>query len=264
MWRAAAFVAAFCYARAMFRTRDFILLFTCIVFLVAAIGVTSLQQWRGERAGEVASVEITASSSDLQLTASVPGDAEEDRMNRLMSMKEKIAASDIFAYEPGTEELEDAVATTSEENEGEPGGGDLLACGTYVPYLGFWDSRGISVEVKEGAVVAEREVDAVVEVVLQLPVRSLPAATPSCISSDVIGVANDGSLIRNDEVALYSIFGSETRIGYALDGFPIYGAGSSRTDVCGGRVSETGQYRYELSADRPVVLNCFAAAPQTL
>ena len=83
---------------------------------------------------------------------------------------------------------------------------------------------------------------------------------PTCLYSDVVGIAQDGSLIRNNEVGLYSVFGSDTLIGYALDGFPIYGKIKESGDKCGGSVVN-GQYRYSLSDQREFILNCFSAPP---
>ena len=94
--------------------------------------------------------------------------------------------------------------------------------------------------------------------------RTWPSGTTSCLPSDVIGIALDGSLIRNNEAALYTVFGGETLIGYALDGFPIYGMTPLlATDRCGG-VQIDGNYRYVLQPDRPGLITCFAGAPITL
>jgi hypothetical protein len=68
-------------------------------------------------------------------------------------------------------------------------------------------------------------------VVLQLPLPFGPQGK-TCLSYDVVGVALDGSLIRNNEHSLYQVFGSETLIGYALDGFPIYGLNKSSAARC--------------------------------
>ena len=59
---------------------------------------------------------------------------------------------------------------------------------------------------------------------MQLPVRNIPSGGTTCISTDVIGIATDGSLIRNNEAGVYGIFGANTLVGWALDGFPIYGS----------------------------------------
>ena len=89
-------------------------------------------------------------------------------------------------------------------------------------------------------------------------------AGASCLSSDIVGIALDGSLIRNGEHTLYSIFGAETLVGYALDGFPIYGAiGAPVTDNCGG-TAMAGEYRYYLSSERTGVIGCFSGESVTL
>jgi len=158
----------------------------------------------------------------------------------------------------------------------------LQECQGHQPFTGYWSADGVMFEVVEGARLVYREMmveqDPALtiatstppvapqpqkQIILQLPDLSVPASIPSCVSSDVVGVAKDGSLIRNNEASLYGVFGPETLVGYALDGFPIYGTAAIQTDVCGGAVIG-GQYRYQISADRPVILNCFAGTPASL
>ena len=79
----------------------------------------------------------------------------------------------------------------------------------------------------------------------------------------MVGVALDGSLIRNTEYPVYAIFGSESLIGYALDGFPMYGLSTDVVDQCGGK-SVDGQYGYYLRPDQTVVLDCFFGKPVSL
>jgi len=141
-----------------------------------------------------------------------------------------------------------------------------IECAVYQPYTTFWDARDLTLVESEGARILTRGIissTTIPEVLLQLSAIPTPIGNPSCLSSDVIGIANDGSLIRNDEVGLYSIFSSETLIGYALDGFPIYGAGSAEVDACGGLSTASG-YAYQLSPDRDTIINCFAATPVLL
>jgi hypothetical protein len=79
----------------------------------------------------------------------------------------------------------------------------------------------------------------------------------------VVGIARDGSLIRNSDAELYAVFGPEVLIGYLLDGFPLYGASNLPTDACGG-AEIGGSYRYYLSPKRDWVISCFTAAPGSL
>lgn len=252
----------------MFRTRDFILLFTAITFLVSAIGATMLIQSSTSNSvanSQAAAQQQLAAVGVENYQAVVATREGLDRSQRVAQMRSKIAAAGVLsAPEPELPEItESEIATTSEE------GSVVVAepdqCPSYQPYRGFWDARNLSVIQSEGATLVVRSEQfsagsSTQVTLLQLPKRLSPAIDQSCISSDVIGVANDGSLIRNDELALYSVFSSGTRIGYALDGFPIYGTGNAPVDACGGRM-QSGQYRYELQADQEAVINCFAAAP---
>jgi hypothetical protein len=79
----------------------------------------------------------------------------------------------------------------------------------------------------------------------------------------VIGISKNGSLIRNTDVAGYGSFGGDTLVGYALDGFPIYGAADKRTDICGG-LMEDGQYRYQISNSRDTIITCYVGSPISL
>jgi hypothetical protein len=136
---------------------------------------------------------------------------------------------------------------------------------------------GVTVEIVEGSRVFYRTIeqdivtlpnaevtpDAYRVAVLQLPIQSFLTIAPNCLTSDVVGIAHDGSLIRNSEGGLYGVFGEGTMIGYALDGHPIYGVSEAALDTCGGRM-EGGEYRYYLSDERETILNCFVSVPAAL
>ena len=253
----------------MFRTRDFILLFTAITFLVSAIGATLIVQSStvGSVAAEVALDQQLAALGTSEYTAVVATREGLDRAARIEQMREKIAAAGFLsAPDQMSEDIEQDeldIASTTDDTTVLVGAPEQ--CPGYAPYLGFWDARNLSVVEGEGATLVVRAQQlssgsSTETTLLQLPKRLSPGADQSCISSDVIGIANDGSLIRNDELSLYSVFSSGTRIGYALDGFPIYGTGSAPVDQCGGTV-QNGQYRYELQAGGESIVNCFSAAP---
>jgi len=260
------FGAGLCYDRAMFRTRDFILLFSAIMFLVVAIGTTLIgQSWSSsDPAGFAVEAE-----NDVEYLAMVAGSEEISRAERIAQMRAKISqqallSEDLTNEVVGEESLETVVATSSSEDVVTQT--EAVQCPAYRLYANFWDARSLSLVENEGAYLLARgyiSSTSVPEVVLQLPARTAPSGNPSCLPSNVIGIANDGSLIRNDETGLYSVFGSETLIGYALDGFPIYGVGVGATDACGGLVV-AGAYRYQLRSDGETIINCFAAAPVVL
>lgn len=258
----------------MFRTRDFILVFTTVVFLLVAISATvwhSLLSTPFEALG----IELVAETQS-EHSAVIAESSEMTRGDRLASLKQKIGQGGVVISaaavpEPALEETE-LVVTAPVEILGEQ------RCPLYSPYGGQWPSATLVFAVVEGSRIVYTEtipdvvsVDtsstsidvaptSVRTVYAQLPVRSIPSLSISCVQSDVIGVAQDGSLIRNNEAGLYGVFGSDTLIGYALDGFPIYGSSGAPTDSCGGTVV-AGQYRYQLSPDRDVIINCYSAAP---
>lgn len=145
-------------------------------------------------------------------------------------------------------------------------------CAGFIPSP-FSLKPGVKFEVVEGARILYYEepvtsmatdtADLVMDknLVLQLPVRSFPMSPKNCLPTDIVGIALDGSMIRNTDYRLYSIFGSDTLIGYSLDGFLIYGQNEDvKLDECGGAIVNN-EYHYYLSADRDSVLNCYSGIP---
>lgn len=255
----------------MFRTRDFILYFTVIVFLLVAIGFTVFE---GRQSTDATGFLLDSSGEEISnISANVvtADDTSLSREERLRLLREKIKESDLVSLSQPTTEEPDVVFDVTAPVEGNVF--ELLLCNAYNPLaIVNWPVAQINMENIEGArqYFTEQTVSigtsssSTVEktVLLTLPTNFVPFGPVSCLSNDIIGVALDGSLIRNNETNLYSIFSSETLIGYALDGFPIYGLGNEVVDECGGRIS-LGQYRYELSAERPTIINCFADSPRT-
>ena len=249
------------------RTRDYTLILGTIGVLIVAItaiialGLSS----RFSQAGAVfLSVEANAATH-----AEIISTARPSFEDRIAALKEKISAlrDDAIEAAPQPQETpipESAVVATGDtpkENR----------CGNYHNGGAGWGSAGLHISEIEGARIIYRDVaidpsasttfeTAPRDIVLQLPVHSLPSGGQHCIATDVIGVATDGSLIRNTEVSAYKIFGADTLIGYALDGFPIYGTSIGVTDVCGGKIIG-GQYRYQLSSGRDTIINCYASTP---
>jgi len=245
----------------MFRTRDFILLFSTIAFLVMAIGTTLISQ---SRAPDL--INVTFDPPPVAEYTAVVATAETtSRDERIAQMRAKISQESFVSEQLPAAAVNTDLATSSESDDVLVTTG-VVRCPNYQPRQGFWDARDLTLSAREGARVVTRGVvagTAVPTVLVQLPMVMIPTGNPACIASDVIGIANDGSLIRNDEMQLYSIFGATTVVGYALDGFPIYGGGSNLVDACGGRVV-AGQYRYELQSGSETLINCFAGAPVTL
>lgn len=260
----------------MFRTRDFLLLFTAIVFLMVAIGTTSMSK-RTTSPEAVDAALQPAPITEGGYSASVSESTSLSREARLAAMRQKVTESEslVLAAAVATETLDENYSVDSVNQTNSVTDSPLTACPPPVTHTGAWP-RGVVFELREGARVLYTEstimqptvgtsapqAELTQTIVLQLPVPFGPAANPTCPASDVVGVAQDGSLIRNFETGLYSVFGENTLIGYALDGFPIYGVSSVQTDKCGGAV--VGTYRYYLSDSRESIINCYAGTPVKL
>ena len=262
----------------MFRTRDFLLVFVTIVFLIVAIGATVIQQHGPASIGSAPPTFAIVTNDEYVADVYVPEVVS--REDRLAAMKDKIEASESMILSAPTSDEDTAVAAvTSEEADDNVSPISSLTCGNPPQYTKSWPAFGLQLEMIEGARIVYREVitesqldpltassgtllppETSKEVLAQLPVRSVPDNQSHCPMYDVIGIAKDGSLIKNNEAGLYGVFDSDTVVGYALDGFPIHGSSDVQTDACGGVVVD-GQYRYYLATDRVNVLNCFAATP---
>lgn len=259
----------------MLRTRDFILVFVTVVFLVLAIGTAWLSP---ESSSEISTALEFNDTTSTDFTAEMYVPVELFRAERIAQMRQKIAASDavIKAADAESEPEEELDTVTDASNLAV-----LQQCSNYQEYTGTWPVQGLQIEVAEGARLVYTESAAtllpdpaststiaqlpIVErtILLQLAVNPFIVSNPTCIPGDVVGVAQDGSLIRNNEASLYGVFSDQTLIGYALDGHPIYGVSNRELDECGGAVF-TGSYGYYLSDDRDAILNCYVSSPATI
>ncbi|MEZ4104409.1 MAG: hypothetical protein R3B60_03930 [Candidatus Paceibacterota bacterium] len=260
----------------MVRTRDFLLFLLTVGFLVLAITITV------EDGGtKVFSEEKTFNKTDEVIYEAVLPEKEPDkRSERLKDLTKKIAKLDLNSNLASViaSDIENDVEDVNDKDEALDndligGQASIDTCVGYSDMFVSWSPYNLKFEVVEGARIIYKEVensdvDSVMvggkNIVLQLPVRTMPLASKKCLANDIVGIALDGSLIRNDEQGVYGIFGKETLVGYALDGFPIYGLNDSvETDRCGG-VVEAGQYRYYLSSDREGMIGCYSGLPVNL
>jgi len=256
-------LAALCYDRDMIRTRDFFLFLICVAFLIVAIGFQVTQsrtafldmsqgmpQFRGGE-GEPISAELVI--------------VEDTRGARIARLREMVGA---IATPPVSEIVVSEEVATSTTTAEQTTSSKAVLCPQYQTYARPWSTTGLTSVEREGVRIFHEGTQALADgelgvIRIILPVRQFASVNTSCIPSDVIGIALDGSLIRNNEQGLYGVFGENTHIGFALDGFPIYGASTAVTDSCGGTTVAT-EYHYYLSLDREFILGCFAAAPTLL
>lgn len=260
------------------RSRDFFLFLLSALVLVGAIVATNTSH-TGEG---VASWWSPFREPPSETGANAP-DTEPDYDSRIAELRAKLAKR-MTVGEPsavaadttdGSDDSEpDVVVATSTDTA------TVQTCTGYQNLVVAWTPQTITRVEREGmrlyidGPVAEPMIDSgtstlavepISETVrLQVPMRAWPLPNSSCLPTDVIGVALDGSLIRNDETALYSVFGAETLIGYALDGYPIYGATPNlAVDACGGAMV-AGQYRYVVDSERAGVITCFSGVPASI
>lgn len=250
----------------MIRTRDFLLFLVTMVFLATAIGLTTSWEFFSSFSNNLLSAEdsfVTSDAADLEVTV------EERRIDydgRIAYLRQQIGLSGTDGVwedsdlESRAEELLAREQELLAEAEARQSGGVQL-CGGYRAASIYWPYSGVNtVDNGSAYVFSYTESTGTEMTLLQIPKRFSASGATNCLPYDVVGVATDGSLIRNGEYGLYSVFGPNTLVGYALDGLPIYGNSDVATDACGGTNSGSG-YRYYLSGDRAGVLGCFAATP---
>ncbi len=261
----------------MIRTRDFFLFILAFLFLVLAIGATRI--WHHHSGGEATWWPSPDMSPPQDYEAEVYVPPETDYETNIKKLREKIAARGATISAPKEEVIEEPkeeVATTTMPSESATTTAKIMTCANYATLNISWQPQSIKQEVKEGVRLYSETVSGAPpatasttpasneKVRALLPLRTWPLTTKQCLSSDVIGIALDGSLIRNNEHKLYAVFGAETLIGYSLDGYPIYGTTPTvKVDDCGGALVG-GSYRYIVDAKREGVINCFVGTPASL
>lgn len=257
----------------MVRTRDFVLLLLCVAFLLMAIVGTEV--WRSWRTIPLLSSWWGGEVTEMDYTGEVPT-VPNERESRLEELRgkvaERLARSRTQAEQPIVAEplVTTTTTTTPAATSTATTSPQKLAVNTCVGYQTLivpWNPQTVVQENREGVrMYYERGLldplsSSTPEIVRAIvPLRSWPLPSATCLPTDVVGIAMDGSLIRNNELALYTVFGADTLIGYSLDGFPMYGVSTLSTDACGGAMVG-GTYRYTLDPKRPGIITCFAGAP---
>lgn len=267
----------------MIRTRDVFLYLLSVGFLLIAIVTTALVKAPSRDGGEPLAMAPTVIATDIQVEADTQDGP--DRASRIADLRSKILALNPEQEEviqmPPEEELETAVESEEEIDEelvlSDSSSSNNAYCPMFATSTTWWPASGVMMDAREGIrlvyvetvtpplfVSSSTEPEVTEDVLLQLPIRLLPHAETNCLSSDVVGIALDGSLIHNQDYTAYRIFEQHTLIGYALDGFPIYGtAPGVATDQCGGAIVD-GSYRYYLSPERAGMLGCYSGTPVKL
>lgn len=256
----------------MIRTRDFLLFLICVAFLIVIITAETARQWfAGSDDIPVVAAPVFDDTALTDISAVVVERDGVDRAANITRLREQMAAflanpPEEVLVAPPDDEAPDAVEVEPDEVPFIPS--SALLCSGHAPYAGTWPNQLLSISEQEGVRVVSVDGDAATggigQVVVVLPIRTAGTpASPSCLLTDAVAVAQSGGLIRNNEAGGYRAFPEHVLIGYTIDGFPLYGYSEQETDHCGGAVVD-GEYRYYLSDSRETVLNCFAAPPVTL
>lgn len=255
----------------MIRTRDFVLL-TFATLVVAMLLLASFAH----------QIYVSRQNADIPLT--VPSEREhiaytptreDTRMSTLDRLREKLQSGaetiPTISEAPREETIAENVRVRTISACGGSEDGEALAL--------RWPLHGLVIEEQEGArVVSEMVVTFAASTTSSssaplitkvpraiLPLYPYPSAVTNCLPSSAIGVTPDGSLIMNDEARRFAQVSSHTLVGYARDGYPIYGTASEASlDSCGGTDS-SGSYRYYLSekSSEYGIITCFHGTPGT-
>jgi len=258
----------------MIRTRDFLLFLITLAFLLVVITTETARQWFARGEVDVPTVTMPAFNDDApsERLAEVVAKETIDRPGNIARLREQLSA--FMALPAKVEEvieapqIDEVVSPATSTTEVVTPVGTALRCGAYRPYAGTWPNQLLSIEEQEGVRVVSIKNNAVTpgdeQVVLVLPIRTEGTpSTPVCLLTDVVAIAQSGSLIRNTDVVGYRAFPEHMLLGHTLDGFPLYGYSDRATDRCGG-VEVDGTYRYYLSTARETALDCFVAPPVAL
>lgn len=291
-----------CYDVGMLRTKDLVLFLVAIIFLLVSVGATLSFRHAGFTSGtdmpEFDNAPQQEYAVELIEKSSLDRAEKLATMRQKIAEGQGQSYSAPVENSPDIDESSDAETSPSPDTITNAEDSDLaiakkdhsktqeILCSNYQRYVKNWPpiQGKVSVETVEGVRLVYQKLpangslftssattptdvatptDTTQTILLQLPVRIFSDQATNCLPYDVVGIANDGSLIRNNETGMYGVFGADTVIGYALDGFPIYGISEIQNDACGGSVVNN-QYRYHLSTQRDKIINCFSSPPASL
>ena len=258
----------------MIRTRDLILYFLVVIFLLIGIGTTVLRHL---------SVAVEINDTDVQFVEGVAGkvtvnetDTTPNRSETIARLKQKIMAGGAeLRAEPSSGEEDNEAKETEETVAAATSTSSCQSVPLSVDFTN-WPEQGLELKVVEGVrVIIHSAVESVAvgssttlgtstKTLLTLPISRVRGDAEVCVDTPVVGITPALTLIKQTEASQYQNHGEFSLIGYALDGYPIYGliAGESVLDACGGVVTPAG-YQYHIRQAATEVLGCFAGNPVT-
>lgn len=261
----------------MIRTKDLVLFLVIVIFLLIGITYTLARQPQTDlqQVGNTfAQVSETPTGGAVARESEIDRASIIDRLRTALDRDTSISVSPSVVDDAVTEPM--VVASSSEVTSTSC----VDSVSNALQLARIWPRTGVQVTVIEGVRVVRTETQTISTLaqsastsapplepnvtygvaLLRLPLTPVPLEEPVCIASDVIGVTIDGNLLFNSDALALRTNGVADLIGYARDGYPIYGTSQALVDECGG-YSVGGQYRYTISPDRSTFLNCYTAVP---
>ncbi len=266
-------VVVWYYRRIMIRTRDLVLFVVTIFFLAIAVGVT----WLVDSSSDI---KTQPNISFIVSTDTYKANAPKKDINRqktIQQLRQKLAQSTQTITPVASVEGTDSEVAI-EDSYDNIGVQKCLYPDDALSMVPRWPLTGVQIETREGARVVFSQIEEVVSEstatestttlkkivttlpLIQLPLTPVKQAKQECVPSEVVGVTLGGVLIFNGDVNSYRLVPENTLIGYARDGFPIYGVYDDEVDACGGYDSPSG-YRYTISSERDYIIGCYVGTP---
>lgn len=247
----------------MIRTRNFLLLVTAFVggatFALAYSVSTTLS---ASRAYADQATVILPLSPPREPIVAAPATATTSNDAVVMRLREKIAAGQ-------GEHTDEPIVASSATHDAPVAQQAVRNCASTRNVTGImatWRPERTVVRTVEGArLVATMTATGEMRTRVQLPLTPQQRSTPHCLPHEIIGVSVNGELLTNEDARRFRGAAPATRIGYALDGFPIYGPAPDTItrDECGG-VTVGEDYRYTVDTDKGRFLSCFQGTPARL
>lgn len=274
----------------MIRSRDLVifvcvLLFLCLGILITHLKATYFPLFLGSPV--VFNLEANAPTTFVAIAPSKTN----NRASTIERLKNALALNtEVIRVNPSVETDTALTATETSEEQDDTSVVDtnarILSCGTTDDSLALmseWPRSAVRIEVKDGmrmivhrdektalvlfatSTASTSEIiqnEPVVTTLLEMEMYPRVQGTSACVPSTIIGVTSLGALLSNSDASFYKNTASDVLIGYARDGFPVYGVYEGIVDDCGGYMHGEG-YRYTIRKDRNFVLGCFVAVPKS-
>ena len=263
------------------RTRDMVIFVAALLFLLVSIAVTYVQSTLQNQA-KLSFDFFDASLQTATLYSATNPTTEVDRQSAILHFRSRIEKDrdGLLAIQKDVETVPQEVVEVSTQPQ----------TGIVANYCGPDDSlhvlqeyplRDTSVTVTSGmryvvhtsvlqpvptsgttsSSTLKQDTQYIKRNLISMPVYPPIQSEVSCIPSAVVGVTANGSLLLNQDASSYFGASEKELIGFARDGFPIYGPYKGEVDTCGGYLHPEG-YRYTLAKDRDFVLGCFVGSPR--